>query len=165
MTPWLPWVKYDFGVGDVFVVGDDSLAMLFNNENVIPVAVLSAGTPFAWSRARLFAVVYQKIMVAAAGAGMPLAPHASQHDFLQQLREALGQLSQWPAVAASELEYAAEIDFTTPQCAPFKYLQFMEHVSIQMLRDLNTLRKTGWGVLAFSLSPCWDVADKFGDDQ
>ena len=113
----LPWVKYDFGVGDVFVVGGDSLAMLFNDEIVIPLAVLPAGTPVAWSRARLFAVVYQKIMVVAVGAGMSLAPHASQHDFLQQLREALGQLSQWPAVAASELEYAAEIDFTTPQCA------------------------------------------------
>ena len=165
MTKWLPWAKHDFGIGLVWVLGADFFAFLFNDEIGLPLDVLPDSPPVGWSQIRLTIEAFTTIMVAASGAGMVVKVYESHLDFLLALREALGRLPRWPCATAAQLEFEGPIDFATPQTAPFKYLQFMEKLSLQDLRTNDTLRTEGWGVLAFSLAPCWSVADKYGEDQ
>ena len=85
--------------------------------------------------------------------------------FRGALRSALATLQVWPAVEMADLECNASGDFNQPPALQYAYLQYMEGVHLQSLRDSSTMRTQGWGLLEFSLSPCWSVVDKFGVDQ
>ena len=148
------------------MVRSDSLALLFSDEVVLSEAVIPIGTPRSWSSVRLEAAAFGKVMMAAVGAGMALnEDYPDLWAFRGALRSALTTLPVWPAVEMADLEFYVSVDFNQPPALQYAYLQYMEGVHLQSLRDSSTMRTQGWGLLEFSLSPCWSVVDKFGVDQ
>lgn len=165
MTPFLPWKRFDFGTGIVYVLGTDYLHGLLADDIELPLSVLPAEPAYGWSELRYLLPTYQRALSQAAVAGLSDEPKETTAVFLAEYRSACEKLTHWPSVLATEIEFAPPTDFTQPNTAPYSYLACLVGLSIQSLRCAETSRPQGWGFLVFSATPVWQPVDKFGPDQ
>ena len=143
----------------------DMLAGLLQDEIELPLVGIPEEPALPWWSVKMQLRVYQTALSQAAAAGMIEEPAPTVAIFLARYRSACAQLVSWPAATLAEMDFTVSTDFTTPQAARYRYLEWMDSISIQSLRDPNTMRTKGWGFLTFSATPSWEVADKYGPDQ
>ena len=165
MTPWLPWFKIDIpSIGNCFVIGEDHLAGLLNDEFALPETVLPSPATNPLFLIRLEGAPYQRLMLAAVDqSDLPVTAYSDRGSFLLSLRQAIDKLPTRPALSLIDFIVEPTMDFTSAQYHSLSGFAFLEQFPIQRLRAGP--RVTGWGLLYHTFPPLTSVAARWGPDS
>jgi hypothetical protein len=162
MTPFLPWIEVDFGEGPRDVIGADYLELIFADEIVLPLAVVPEEYPLLWPTIRPKPSGVTSAMQKVVTAPVPLLVKPYHRaEFLLAFRASCSSMEEWPAFVATDIECSLATDFFNPPYDACAYAAWIESISVQKLRQADTGRTKGWGLLLFTAHPCAERSERF----
>lgn len=164
ITPWLPWVTVNTTAGNTYLLGEDQIAGLLNDELDLPVTVVPESPHRSLFRLRLEGTAYQRLMIdAVVQSDTPDTAYGDRQGFLTTLRQAIDKLVARTTIVLTDLIYDPAVDFTDARYAALTGYAFLENFPIQHLRTGSKV--TGWGLMYHTFSPLTTVDSRWTIDS
>jgi hypothetical protein len=158
----LPWITVTLADATcVTLVGEGYIQLALYD--LLHVDDAALGAP--WASLRIHPGALTRLIRTAVLRGLPLQRSRSIPDFVAAVRTALGSSGVWPVVMPAECEFGLPSDFSQGPYQHCSYLEWCDLITCGDLLGASGRCAQGWGLLLFTMEPCWDLDDRWGHDS
>jgi hypothetical protein len=155
----VPWQELTLDDGTkILAVGEGQIQAALYDLLALSTDFLAEHAKCAWFSLRIAPSALSRLISTAVARGFQ-GGHKMISTFQEDMRKALVTKATWPEVKPEELEVSPATDFAVDGFQHFSYLQWSEAIEVHQLA--NGAHTSGWGVLLFTMEPCWIAEDRW----